>query len=441
LKTVGLLSLMAQSGIPIPADAASRLPVFDCIFADIGDEQSIAQTLSSFSWHMSNVGRIVREATAASLVLMDELGTSTDPVEGSALAASILTYFLQKETTAIATSHFNELKALAHKTAGLQNAAFEFDPQTLAPTFRLITGIPGGSNALVTASRLGIPSTIIEAAKQRLNSQARELDSLLFDLSNEQNNVRHLRDELSRHNQEAAKVRQELERRSEEVRKQEKAIIDRARDQAVREISALTQELKSATSRLRRDHSKQQVEMARNSLRENRSKLEDTLKEQAETKQPAIESQEIRKGDIVWLKDMEMEARIVAVNKPTNQVTAEEGSCRFTIGMDRISREKPHRLTGPQTVKTRPVLPECPRVSTELDLRGKRADEIEWLLDSYLSDASLASLETARIIHGHGSGVVKQIVREYVAAQPLVKSFRPGGRGEGGDGVTVINLT
>ena len=225
LKTIGLLSLMAQAGMPIPASAESRLPVFDSIFADIGDEQSIEQTLSTFSWHMGNIVRIIKSATEKSLVLLDELGTSTDPAEGSALARAILRHFLSRGTLTVATTHFSDLKAFAHATPGLQNASLEFDPVTLAPTYHLTVGIPGGSNAMATASRLGIPAEIINDAREMLTKGSQEMETLLANLMAEKQKMESLRrdltaerDRLARQNAELASEQQTAERRGAQSR-------------------------------------------------------------------------------------------------------------------------------------------------------------------------------------------------------------------------------
>ena len=203
---------MAQSGMPIPASAESRLPVFDNIFADIGDEQSIEQTLSTFSWHMGNIVRVIRNATERSLVLLDELGTSTDPAEGSALARSILLHFLSQGTMTVATTHYSDLKTFAHLTPGLQNASLDFDPVTLTPTYHLTVGIPGGSNALATASRLGLPSEIITRAREMLGKGTQEMETLLSDLLAEKQRLEALRLDLEKERRQAEQTNNELEK-------------------------------------------------------------------------------------------------------------------------------------------------------------------------------------------------------------------------------------
>ena len=439
LKTIGLYCLMAQSGLPVPADSATILPVFDGIYADIGDEQSIEQTLSSFSWHMGNISRIIKLATSKSLVLLDELGTSTDPVEGSALAAAIIDHLHKQKTITIATSHFNELKALAHTTPGIKNAAFEFDPITLLPTYRIIPGVPGGSNALITAARLGVPEHIIQAAKQRLSSQDRELDSLLYELANEKTRARNIASEAEIEKNMAEKIQKELKNELDKLKMEKEKILNRAKDEAVMEISSLTREIRDVSAELKKKKSQEQLGIAKNNLAGIRRRLRETTSYEPDDKTAVAETGEINPGDMVWLADLEIEAQVVALNQSTGQITAESGSVRFTVDSSNVSRV---RSGGAAIEKDYTGRAKTPRshVSIELDLRGKRADEVELELESYIDSAIGANLDFVRIIHGYGTGVVRQIVRDYLSRQKLVKSFRAGGNDEGGDGATVAAL-
>ncbi|OGO44522.1 MAG: hypothetical protein A2Z05_00900 [Chloroflexi bacterium RBG_16_60_22] len=436
LKTIGLLSLMAQAGMPIPAAGESQLPLFDGIFADIGDEQSIEQTLSTFSWHMGNVVRIIRGATGKSLVLLDELGTSTDPAEGSALAQAILRYFLARGTLAVATTHYSDLKAFAHATDGLENASLEFDPATLTPTYRLTVGIPGGSNAMATAARLGIPEEIITDAQSRLSGGSLELETLLAGLMEEKQKLaalqRHLtteRDEFARRN---AALTDELQR----LKTEERKAIQEARDAIVREAAELHREIRQAAAELRKEKSAASVEQARRSLAGVREQLD------AGTWQPRVgeegesDSSVIRTGDSVRVKDAGLTATVLSVSEDSREVEVEAGRTRMRLGLDSVIKTSapPETASGPVS------RPEVRRVPRELDLRGKRADEVEWALDNYLNGAAQSSLEEARIIHGIGTGTVRNIVRDFLASHPLVKSFRSGGGDEGGDGATIVRF-
>jgi len=440
IKTIGLLSLMAQSGIPIPASPESCLPVFDGVFADIGDEQSIEQTLSTFSWHIGNIVRIINSATEKSLVLLDELGTSTDPAEGSALARSILLYFLSRRTMAVATTHYGDLKAFAHTTPGLQNASLDFDPVTMTPTYHLTVGIPGGSNALATASRLGLPAEVIAGARQMLTKGTQDLEALLADLMREKQSVEALHHDLEKEKNEAERRNTELKNEMQRLKAEERRVIQEARDSIVHEAAELQKEIREAAAELRREKSRERIERAKKAL----AAVQEQLKSEVwQTKAGAVEAAEeksISAGDTVWLREADLQATVLSVSEETRQVEVQAGRTKLTLSLYSVERVAPSpTATTPAPAPVRREL-SGRRVSIELDLRGKRADEIEWALDSYLNDASLANLSEVRIIHGIGTGTVRKIVRDFLASHPLVKSFRPGKQGEGGDGATVVTL-
>jgi len=442
LKTIGLLSLMAQAGIPIPASAESRIPVFDGVFADIGDEQSIEKTLSTFSWHIGNTVRIINSATERSLVLLDELGTSTDPAEGSALARSILLYFLSRGTMAVATTHFSDLKAFAHTTPGLQNASLDFDPVTLAPTYHLTIGIPGGSNALATAARLGLSPDIVSRAREMLTRGSEEMETLLTNLLEEKHGIEALRDDLKRKTDEAAQRNIELENERRRLAEEERETIQETRDRVVREAAELHQEIRRAVSALRKERTKERIEQAKQAFTAVREQLKNEVW-QPKTREIGDETEDegrIAVGDMVRLREANLVTTVLSVSEETQQVEVQAGQAKLRLGLNSVEKVKVTPGTAPPefTPVKRPAMSRP--VSMELDLRGKRADEVEWALDSYLNAASLANLSEVRIIHGIGTGAVRKIVRELLASHPLVKSFRPGVRGEGGDGATVVRL-
>jgi len=442
LKTIGLLSLMAQAGIPIPASAESRIPVFDSVFADIGDEQSIEKTLSTFSWHVGNIVRIINSATERSLVLLDELGTSTDPAEGSALARSILLYFLSRGTMAVATTHFSDLKAFAHTTPGLQNASLDFDPVTLAPTYHLTIGIPGGSNALATAARLGLSPDIVSRAREMLTRGSEEMETLLTNLLEEKHGIEALRDDLKRKTDEAARRNIELENERRRLAEEERETIQETRDRVVREAAELHQEIRRAVSALRKERTKERIEQAKQAFAAVREQLKNEVW-QPKTREIGDETEDegrIAVGDMVRLREANLVTTVLSVSEETQQVEVQAGQAKLRLGLNSVEKVKVTPGTAPPefTPVKRPVTSRP--VSMELDLRGKRADEVEWTLDSYLNAASLANLSEVRIIHGIGTGAVRKIVRELLASHPLVKSFRPGVRGEGGNGATVVRL-
>ena len=442
LKTIGLLSLMAQAGMPIPASPQSCLPFFDEVFVDIGDEQSIEQTLSTFSWHMGNIIHIIKNATNRSLILLDELGTSTDPAEGSALARSILLHFLSRDTMTVATTHYSDLKAFAHVTPGLQNASFDFDPVTLAPTYHLTVGIPGGSNALATASRLGLHPEIITSAREMLSKGTQELETLLADLNSEKQGIESLRRNLEQDTEEANRKNTELENRLQQLRGEERTVIQQTRDRIVREVAELQKEMRQAASQLRKQRTKETIEQTRKALTGVQNRLKSEVWQPAAGAKPAEEtaSEGINIGDTVWLKEASLQATVLSVSEEARQVEVRAGATRIKLSLDGVEKMVPSSNDGEPRLTPVTRAPRARAVSPELHLRGKRADEVEWALHSYLDSAYLAGLNEIRIVHGSGTGVLRDIVRELLASHPLVKSYRPGVRGEGGNGVTIASL-
>jgi DNA mismatch repair protein MutS2 len=434
---------MAQAGLPIPAQAESRIPVFDGVYADIGDEQSIEQTLSTFSWHIGNIVHIINNATAQSLVLLDELGTNTDPGEGSALGRSILLHFLSQRTMAVATTHYTELKALAHATDGMENAALDVDPVTMAPTYHLTVGIPGGSNALATASRLGLPEEIVTRARHMLSRSTQEIESLLTHLVTEQKNVESLRQSLEKELKEAERNGADLKSRLRQSEEDRQRIIKETRDRVAREAGDLQMKIREAAAELRKEKSRERIEQAKKTLAEAQEKLDTEIWQATpviEAGETEAEAGPVTAGDTVWLKDASVPATVLSVLGERGLVEVQAGKVKMTLRLDSVEK----RTSAKGEVKTGGTLirreMHKPRVSLELDLRGKRAEEVEPLLDGYLNEASLSGLSRVRIIHGIGTGTVRQIVREALASHPLVTSFQPGEQGEGGDGVTIVSM-
>ena len=435
LKTIGLLSLMAQSGMPIPASGESHLPLFDGVFADIGDEQSIEQTLSTFSWHMGNVVRIIRGATGNSLVLLDELGTSTDPAEGSALARAVLRYFLARWTLTVATTHYSDLKAFAHATPGLENASLEFDPVTLTPTYHLTVGIPGGSNAMATAARLGIPAEIIDDARSMLTEGSQELESVLANLMSEKQKIASLQRELKAERDEFARRNTALNNELERLKSEERKAIQEARDTIVRETAELHKEIRQAAAELRKEKSAAKMEQARRTLAGVREQLDSEAWQPRVGENIEAEAVIIKVGDTVRVKEAGLTATVLSISEESGEIEVQSGRTKMRLSIDSVVK-----TTAPQDISPSGTQPAVRRVPLELDLRGKRADEVEIALDIYLNDAAQSNIAEARIIHGIGTGTVRSIVRDFLTKHPLVKSFRAGERDEGGDGATVVRL-
>jgi DNA mismatch repair protein MutS2 len=443
LKTIGLLSLMAQAGLPIPAQAESRIPVFDGVYADIGDEQSIEQTLSTFSWHIGNIVRIINNATIQSLVLLDELGTNTDPGEGSALGRAILLHFLSQGTMTVATTHYTELKALAHATHGMENAALDVDPATMAPTYHLTVGIPGGSNALMTASRLGLPQEIVNRARNMLSRSTQEIESLLTHLVTEQRNIESVRHGLEKELSEAEQSAADLKGKVHQLDEERQRIIKQTRDQINREAAELQMRIREAAAELRKEKSRERIEQAKKALAEAEKQLNagiwGTVAEIG-TPEEGVEAGPITAGNAVWLKEAGVPATVLSVSEERGLVEVQAGKVKMSLRLDSVEKRIPstgEAKTGGTLIKREM---RKPRVSFELDLRGKRAEQVEPLLDSYLNEASLCGLSRVRIIHGIGTGTVRQIVREALTSHPLVTAFQPGEQGEGGDGVTIVSM-
>jgi DNA mismatch repair protein MutS2 len=447
LKTVGLLALMAQAGMPIPASEGSYIPIFDGVFADIGDEQSIQETLSTFGWHMSNIIRIIQHSTGKSLVLLDELGTNTDPTEGAALGRAILHHFLSQKAVVVATTHYNDLKLLAHATPGMQNASLNFDPVTLAPTYHLTMGLPGGSNTIAIAARLGLPPQIIAAARNALQRKDQEVEKLLGDLKTERQGIVDLRSQVEKERAEAENLRNQLQDEMQAFKEKERSILQEARDNLrqtrdslAREAAELRKQISKAESELKKVKSREKIQQAKQALATwHENMATPTWQVSHEDLIEPAKGQNISVGDKVWLRDMDLPGTVLSLHKSSRQVEVQVGQATLVLNIEMVER------IGLSETKPPPQMITVPRtgrrtVSLELDLRGKRADAVAPELDRYLNDASLAHLTQVRIIHGFGTGTVCQIVRDTLSSHPLVESFRPGQKEEGGDGVTIAML-
>ena len=443
LKTVGLLAAMAQAGLPIPVAEGTVLPVFDQIFADIGDEQSIEQTLSTFSWHIGNVVRIVSNTTEHSLVLLDEPGSATDPAEGSALARALLQRFLENGALTLAATHYTDVKVFAHATPGLQNASLEFDAVTNRPTYHLQMGFPGVSNALATAERLGLPADLVENARQMLPKAERDLAELLSDLEADKRMVEAQKTALADEAAVVENLRLALEAELLRLENEDRQAAREARDGVAREAAALHRQIREVAAELKRLRNKEQLEHARTTLGVVQAKMRT---EELQVPAPPethdtniVVDDDLRPGDIVRIRGTSTEATVVSISEKTFQIEVQCASVRLWLGADSVDKiaATTRRVEGSVSLKLRKPDRDVP---LELDLRGKRADEIEPALDAYFNAATIAHLPFVRIIHGFGTGTVRTIVRDYLKGHRLVSSFRPGEQGEGGDGVTVAEL-
>ncbi len=444
LKTIGLLTLMTQAGIPIPASEKSCIPVFDEVFADIGDQQSIEQTLSTFSWHIGNVVHIIRNSTQRSLVLLDELGISTDPNEGAALAKSILLHFLESGTMTVATTHYSELKAFAHVTPGLRNASLDFDPVTLAPTYHLTMGIPGGSNAISIASRLGLPEEIIANAKQMMTRDSSQMESLLANLMSERQKCEAVRVDLEREKTKVEKLSSHLEMEAQRLKEQEQNMLRETRDRLLQDAAGLHKLIRKSESELRKAKKRESIERGKKILADIYQQVEGPLwqvRGYGEDETGSVEGAgEISPGDRVLLVDNNLEGTVISASSDSRLIEVQVGNSRLKVDVGKVEKIPPSDGEIPPGFPlVRKSLSRRAK-SLELDLRGKRTDEVHGILDAYLNDAFLANFGHVRIVHGYATGALRQVVREILASHPLVKSFKAGEKGEGGDGVTVVQL-
>ncbi len=455
LKTIGLLALMAQCGLHIPAGSGSEISVFPKIFADIGDEQSIEQSLSTFSAHVTNTIRILKQVDERSLVILDELGAGTDPAEGSALARAILSYLLDMGATTLVATHYPELKGYAYDTPGVRNASMEFDLDTLAPTFRLIIGLPGRSNAFAIAARLGLDDSIIEDAKKMVGQADLQAERLLEEIHQARTEVRAERTRAENARRDAEETERDLARRLEDIEGERRRILDEARRQAQRELDALREEVAEQKRKLARAA----TALARAAERdegeddESPADLLDEVDEalvEAETVHAApvtarpvqvgkpAPRRPIRLGDTVKLKTLNSIGIVTALT--ASEAEVQVGRMRIRARLDEVElRGSPEPARAPEPEPhAGPNLHPSPGL--EYDMRGQMVEEGLAGLERYLDAAYLAGLPWVRIIHGKGTGKLRQAVREFLRANPAVTSLESGKEGEGGDGVTVVKL-
>jgi DNA mismatch repair protein MutS2 len=386
---------------------------------------------------MGNIVRIIRNTTERRLVLLDELGTSTDPAEGSALARAILLHFLSSRILTVATTHYTDLKAFAHMTPRVQNASFDFDPVTFAPSYHMTVGIPGGSNALAVAARLGVPPTIIEQATTMLLKGDLDLESMLSDIAAEKIKVTEMRTLLEKVNNEAEAHNNELESRLARVRSEERKVIQEAKDKVILEVADLHRQIRQTSLDLRKQRSKEAIDAAKKSLSNVKTRLD------SETLAPRATGTEVREsiavGDTVYMSEIDLHGTVCSISEETQEVEVQTGQVTLRVRLNSIEKTRSAVSKQPGD-KSKIAMPAGRAILNKLDLRGKRADEVEILLDGYLNEATLANLGEVQIIHGIGTGTVRQIVRDFLAGHPLVRSFRTWNKEEGSDGVTVVNL-
>jgi len=463
LRTLGLLALMHQAGLHVPAAPGSRLPVFRDVFADIGDEQSIAQSLSTFSSHLRSIIRIVEHAGPGTLVLLDELGAGTDPTEGSALAQALLDHFIRSGALVAATTHYAELKVYAHETAAARNASVEFDLETLSPTYRLTIGLPGGSQAFAIAERLGLPDAIVADARSRLTENEAAFEATLASI---QQRERELAGALEHAREAEAKAADALRAADEErrrARRERDEAVRAARADAERLVDTLRDEVASTRRRLERDSlTAPAIDAIVGRAEQTLERLPRAERAAEAAVAPVIERR-WRVGERARSRSGGWEGRIAALERGGKRATLEAGGMRVLVE----TRDLEPAIAGPGQAAARSSSTDAVRrgaappagaaaggpsnigalrlararsVASSLDLRGARVDEALEALSRYLDDAALAGLDRVTVIHGLGTGALRDAVRDLAGGHPLVKAFRAGERGEGGDGATIVTL-
>ena len=454
LKTLGLLCLMAQCGLHIPADSGSTVRVFDRILADVGDEQSIEQSLSTFSAHMSNTVEILRQADDDSLILFDELGAGTDPVEGAALAIAIIQHARSKGALIAATTHYAELKTFAMTTAGVENASCEFDVQTLRPTYRLLVGIPGKSNAFAISRRLGLDESVIADAKAQMDSESLRFEDVLAQLEEKRQRLEKAQTEANRlwqqREEDARKARifrEQMEKAKENARAKGEAEAKRI----VREAQQKTEEIFAQLEELRKQQTRaanfQQVSDAKAAIRHDLKEAEAVLHSRDQEPEAPAPSRPIAVGDLVELAGVKTAATVLNVNGDGSmllqagkmKMTVKAGQVRLLESAEEIEKRK-KQAAAAQRKNVSPQIQLAARAASELDIRGMETLEAESVVENYIDAAVMAKLGTVTIIHGKGTGALRKAVHEMLKRNRAVKSFRLGRYGEGEAGVTVVEL-
>ena len=448
LKTVGLFTLMGQAGLHIPALDRSELAVFHDVYADIGDEQSIEQSLSTFSSHMTNIVSFLKQVDEHSLVLFDELGAGTDPTEGAALATSILNHLHSRGIRTMATTHYSELKVYALSTPGVENASCEFDVETLRPTYRLLIGIPGKSNAFAIASRLGIPDYIIEDAKTHLTEQDESFEDILTDLETSRKTLDKERETIAAYKREIERLKMETSQKQEKLEAQRDRILREANEKA----HAILEDAKETADETMRNFHKfgkanisaAEMEKERERLRKKMAKTRSGMTPEPAKPKKQYKPSDFKLGESVKVLSMNLTGSVVSLPDAKGNLDVQMGILRSKVNISdlEIIDEKPNYLqkTTKRTGKGKIKMNKSLTVATEINLLGKTVDEAVAELDKYLDDASLAHLSSVRIVHGKGTGALRQGIHKYLKRQKHVKSFRLGAFGEGDAGVTIAEL-
>ena len=448
LKTVGLFTLMGQAGLHIPALDRSELAVFENVFADIGDEQSIEQSLSTFSSHMTNIVSFLQDVDERSLVLFDELGAGTDPTEGAALAIAILSHLHEKGIRTMATTHYSELKVFALSTPGVENACCEFDVETLRPTYHLLIGIPGKSNAFAISSKLGLPDYIIESAKNHLSEQDESFEDLLSDLESNRRTIEKERAEIAAYKREIERLKHEYADKQKKLEERKEKIIAEANAKAnaiLRDAKETADEtIKELNKAKKNNMSAAEMEKQREKLRQKMAKTQNTIKLDIKKPRKQHKPSDFRLGESVKVHSLNLTGTVSSLPDAKGNMWIQMGILRSQIHISDLEiMEEPMTMTEKQRQRTstsKMKMGKSMSVSPEINLLGKTVDEALAELDKYLDDAYLAHLSPVRIVHGKGTGALRTGIHNYLKRLKYVKSYRLGAFGEGDAGVTIVEF-
>ena len=448
LKTVGLFTLMMQSGLMVPANEGTEMSIFEKVYADIGDEQSIEQSLSTFSSHMKNIVEILKNVNEKSLVMFDELGAGTDPTEGAALAMSILECLHQLGATTLATTHYAELKVYAISTEGVENASCEFDVETLQPTYKLLIGVPGKSNAFAISKRLGLTEDIIERSKEFLSQEDIRFEDILLSIERNRSEAEKEKMRAESYRLEAERLKKGLEEQKNRLEAQKESELRKAREEARRilvDSKRQAEELVAGMKRLAKEQEeaelRRQTEELRQKLNKSISSLEDSLVEAIMPKQGLVKPpKNLKPGDTVLIVNLNQKGTVLSVPDKNGECQVQAGIIKINVHISNLKLVNEQSQQMQRTGMGKIGVSKARSMSTEIDLRGMLLDEAITVVDKYLDDASIAGLGEVTLIHGKGTGALRAGISQHLKHNPHIKSFRLGKLGEGESGVTVVEI-
>jgi len=447
LKTVGLFALMTQAGLHLPADEGTEMGVFSNVFADIGDEQSIEQSLSTFSSHMTNIVKIIDQVDYSSLVLFDELGAGTDPTEGAALAMSILKYLHERNVPTLATTHYSELKVFALTHEGIENAAMEFDVETLQPTYRLMIGIPGKSNAFEISRRLGLKAELIDSAREMLSQEDIRFEDLLKNMEYNRLAAQRDREEARKIKEHYEKLKIDIEKKLKKLEEDREKVLQKARDEARKlireakeEANAIIKELQQLKKETEEKEFNKAIEEARSKLRNEIEKIGESLSLSKKSDNGMVKApKNLMLGETVYVANLEQFGQVLALPDQNNEVLVQVGIMKVNVHLSNL-RKVSGTSSNQQQASSKKLSLRNKSVSPELDLRGANVEEAVLQIDRYLDDAFLSGLNEVTLIHGKGTGALRSGIHQHLKNHPHVASFRLGKYGEGESGVTIVEL-